>query len=216
MNTNIIAIIVSEGGRIVSELIRNYRKPPQLPPSTIQLYSTPEPEPLPAIKEKYEPTEKEEATERIKQGTACIPCTNSHLHACVGLLNEASRFAKKDGISNEVIKRVDGCLGEIVAAERIDLTPENVDGLPPGEKEIANYAAMELREIRHSLEAVPNAAELDKIAARTARLQHHVSQRWFGEKLKGMDKEEKLKIIDRTLERLQKAKVDEGYEEEVL
>lgn len=120
--------------------------------------------------------------------TACLPCTGSHLHACVGLLNEAMRFARKDGISLEVVKRIDNCLGEIVAAERIDLTPEAIVNLPTKEKEIANEAAMKLREIRHDLENISSPDDLEQIAARAQELQHKITYQWFQSKLASKEK----------------------------
>ncbi|MEE9316272.1 MAG: hypothetical protein V3U97_04090 [bacterium] len=137
------------------------------------------------------PELKEEIIEKLKGidtatidiATACLPCTGSHLHACVGLLNEAVRFARKDGINLEVIKRIDNCLGEIVAAERIDLTPEAIVNLPAKEKEIASEAAIKLRDIRHDLENISSLDELEQIAARAQELQHKITYQWFQSKL---------------------------------
>lgn len=142
------------------------------------------------------PELKEEIIEKLKDidtatidiATACLPCTGSHLHACVGLLNEAVRFARKDGINLEVIKRIDNCLGEIVAAERIDLTPEAIVNLPAKEKEIANEAAIRLREIRHGLENISGLDELEQIAALAQEIQHKVTYQWFQSKLASKEK----------------------------
>ena len=129
-----------------------------------------------------------EATPPIKQtGTACLPCVNSHIHACVGLLNEANRFSHDDVTSPEVIKRVDGCLGEIVAAERVDLAPENIVDLPPKERDLAEYASRQLRDIRHGLEWFQTPEDLQELAAKTAKLQHEISNKWILLRLKPED-----------------------------
>ena len=45
--------------------------------------------------------------EATKIETGCVPCAIGHLGTCSGLLNEAIRFAGKDGMdSEEVIDRV--------------------------------------------------------------------------------------------------------------
>jgi hypothetical protein len=179
MNSETLAILLQQGGKFVSQLL-------MIAPR--KRAATEEPQPITTPTEP-QGTAEEGVEKRIEKGTACLPCVNSHMHACVGLLNEASRFAKKEGISDEVIRRTDGCLGEIVAAERIDLAPENVVSLPPEEKKIADYASKELREIRHSLEGLSNAEELEQIAARTAQLQHYVGSAWLKHRLSAMSLE---------------------------
>ena len=43
--------------------------------------------------------------------TGCVPCAIGHFGTCAGLLNEAMRFALKDGLeSNEVLDRINKSL----------------------------------------------------------------------------------------------------------
>lgn len=194
MNRQIVAVILQEGGKFITELIktRSFKRVTVTGPPPATIITAIEPQKIP----------EESREEKIEEGTACLPCVNSHMHACVGLLNEASRFAKKSGINEEVIKRTDGCLGEIVAAERIDLAPENVVSLPPEEKKIADYASKELREIRHSLEGLSSPDELEQIAARTAKLQHYVGNEWFKYRLGKMPKEQKRELAEKAVNKL--------------
>ena len=165
---------------------------------------TPEIEELSNISEKEnqgQPVASQDESGEIKQkGTACIPCSVSHLTACVGELNEAVRFAREDVGSLEVTKRVDHCLSEITACERIDLAPENVVNLSPTEKAIANNLATEIREIRHGLEWYKSKEELEELAAKTAELQHSVSHEWVKARLSNMSPEEKARISQKAQE----------------
>ena len=195
MKIEMVAIIIQEGTRFLSEIIKS--RPPKRPeikePETVSTIEVAE-----VVKEEKVAGGEDQ---KIESGTACLPCVNSHMHACVGLLNEASRFSKKEGISDEVIKRTDGCLGEIVAAERIDLAPENIVNLSSEEKKIANYASKELREIRHDLEGLSKPDELEQIAARTAKLQHYVGKEWFKYRLSKMSEGEKRELAQKAAEK---------------
>jgi len=118
-------------------------------------------------------------------GTACVPCSMSHVATCAGELNEAVRFARKDIKDPEVSLRIDHCLSEIAACERIDLSPENVAKLPESQKPLAHDIANEIREIRHGLEWFKSADELENLAAKTNELQHRVGRAWLNERLGG-------------------------------
>jgi len=202
MNTQIIAVLFQEGGKLLSEFIRS--RPPKHATAT---------EPLPPMEQleiralaEDAPIEAEvTGDEKIKKGTACLPCTNSHLHACVGLLNEATRMSH-DGITPDSITRVEQCLGEIVAAERIDLTPANIADLPPEERKIATYASKEIREIRHDLEGLSSPEQLEQIAAKTANLQKYVGQEWFRVRLENMPDKQKRELAEKAISKLFKDK----------
>lgn len=187
-----IALIIPQVGSVCSELLRWRLSHPKVASS-----------PVPAAVPKISPPPVEDGEEKIKSGTACLPCTNSHLHACTGLLDEASRMSP-DGLTPDSMQRVDKCLGEIAAAERIDLAPENVVGLPEDEKKIATYAAKELREIRHTLEGLNNKEELEQVAARTTELQKYVGGKMFRLRLSKMPKEQKAKLVEDTLANIEK------------
>jgi len=137
------------------------------------------------------------------KGAACIPCTLSHTSACVGLLNEAVRFARDDIANPEVLKRVDNCLSEIAAAERGDLIPENIQSLPPEQKKIAEDATIALRDIRHDLEWWKTKDDLENITAKISSLQHEMSKKWRMARLSDKEKEQVKKraheLVDKEL-----------------
>ncbi len=191
-----MSVIIQEGARFCSEIIR-YRSlrpkqennhPPSSPPAQPQ--------------EAQEEAAEESGEGKIEKGTACLPCTNSHLHACVGLLTEAHRMSP-DGLNPESMKRVDKCLGEIAAAERVDLAVENVGGLPVDERAVADHATKELREIRHGLEGLNNKEELEQLTIQTTNLQRYVGKEWFKIRLSKMSPEGKEKLAKAAMEKLE-------------
>ena len=131
--------------------------------------------------------EKETKTEEPKTdnpvGTACLPCTISHIAAVSGQLNEAVRFAREDIQNDEISLRIDNSLKEIAAAERIDLAPEAVKKMLPEEQVLAKDIANELRDIRHGLEWFTTADELESLAARASELQSRVGKTWLKSRL---------------------------------
>ena len=193
MNIEIVSTLLQVGGKLCSEIIRFQSLTPKVKEVS-----------QPTILPPSEPEEIiEETTEvKIAQGTACLPCTNSHLHACVGLLDEASRMSP-DGLNADSIVRVDKCLGEIAAAERVDLAPENIHALPEDQRKIADYAAKEIREIRHGLEGVSTKEDLEILTVRTSALQKHVGGEWFKLRLAKMPKQAKVALVEDTLRRLE-------------
>ncbi len=193
MRTEILAVIIQEGTRLCSELfrLRSHR------PKQVNDY-----QPSPSPMKEGEEISEETGESKIEKGTACLPCTNSHLHACVGLLSEAVRMSPKE-LNTESMERVDKCLGEIAAAERVDLSPEKVGSLPQEERKIADHASREIREIRHGLEGLDTKADLEKLTIRTIKLQKHVGAEWFKTRLAKMPKQEKAKLIEKTIERLE-------------
>lgn len=124
------------------------------------------------------PVKTEKKPENI--ATACIPCATGHYGTCSGLLNEAMRFAKKDGItSGEVIDRINMCMDELNAMERVDLRPELVADLPDWEKELADKALTNSRSLRHGLESLDNVADLERLAATTQTTRNDIGREWF-------------------------------------
>ena len=115
--------------------------------------------------------------------TACVPCSLGHYSTSAGLLNEAIRF-KKDGItSREVLDRIAKVLEEQNALERVDLTPEKLQGTPEWERALAEEALVESRRLRHKLEAIENMNQLEEIAANTETFYKDLSRTWFKQKL---------------------------------
>ena len=201
MNLQILAIVIQEGTKILSDVIKNRPiKRAEEPRSTLVLETK-------EITEGSTASDVTTGDEKIEKGVACLPCVNSHTHACVGLLSEANRMSP-DGLTVDSMERVDKCLGEIAAAERIDLAPENIAKLPPEEQEIARYAAKEFRNIRHDLEGLTSKDVLERTVVKTVALQKHIGKEYFKYRLSKMKPAEKQVVLD-TLER----KIKEQQEE---
>lgn len=207
MNRSIVAVIFQEGGKLLTELLRN--RPPRrereleqqsiavLPTETRETASVPSINNLP---EKKEITDINKATS-VEAG--CVPCAIGHFGTCSGLLNEAMRFARKDGVgSSEVIDRVNICLDELNSMERVDLRPELIMALPEWEKDLANKALKGSRTTRHGLESITSVKDLEKVAAETQSTRNKVGREWFKERLARMPKEEKEKLAEKAIEKL--------------
>jgi hypothetical protein len=116
-------------------------------------------------------------------------CAIGHLGTCSGLLNEAMRFARKDGVSSEeVIDRVNMCLDELNAMERVDLRPELIINLVPSQKELADTVLVHSRNTRHALENLGDTDHLEKTAGELQRVRQQVGRAWFHERSKEIDK----------------------------
>jgi hypothetical protein len=127
--------------------------------------------------------------------TSCVPCSIGHLGTCTGLLNEAMRFARNDGIdSEEVINRVNMCVDELNALERVDLRPELIYGLPDWEKTLAEEALELSRTVRHGLEGLSNVPDLEGIAAKTQGTRQEIGKTWFRERLRRMTPEQRQMV----------------------
>lgn len=206
MRRETIAVIIQEGGKFFSELIKN--RPPKLKPAREHKLATE----LPA--EPHEP-QLEPATIKSKATSieaGCVPCSIGHLGTCVGVTNEAMRFAKKDGIgSREVIDRVNMCLDELNALERVDLRPEMIASLPDWEKNLANEALSVSRGTRHSLENLSSADELESVAAQLQTVRQDIGRGWFRGRLAHMNPEEKSNLSKKVEESLKES--EEGVPE---
>ena len=207
MNTQILAILISEGSKLVSEYLRSrpfsikasqQASPPAMtvtldapaalnPPKTEVVVSPASP---PANKATAVPT-------------GCVPCSLGHFGTCSGLLNEAMRFANKDGVdSPEVIDRVNMCLDELNAMERVDLRPEMITNLPEWEKELALQALNASRQTRHGLESMKSTDDLEQTAAVTQSTRTAIGRGWFKEKLNRLSPEDRAEIQRRVEKKL--------------
>lgn len=126
-------------------------------------------------------------------------CSIGHLGTCSGLLNEAMRFARKDGMSDEVISRVNMCMDELNALERVDLRPEVIHPLPDWEKTIAGKTLTLSRTLRHDLEQLATVEGLEGIAAKTQGARQEIGNTWFKERLSRMTSEQR-KIVEEKLQ----------------
>lgn len=134
--------------------------------------------------------------------SGCVPCSIGHLGTCSGLLNEAIRFARNDGIENdEVINRVNMCLDELNTMERVDLRPEMIQDLSDWEKDLANKALGLSRSLRHNLEGLANFEGLEQTAAQTQSMRQEIGRGWFKEKLSRMSPEQRQVLEQRLKEK---------------
>lgn len=197
MDRQTIAVLFNEGGKLITEILRSRpRKATRITEETAPAMVE---EPPLEVAEK--PIIEEGKASSIEAG--CVPCSLGHLSVCSGVINEAMRFGRSDGMnSNEVIDRVSHCLQELNALEREDLTSEMIIDLPPWEKEIAVEALKTSRATRHLLEGITTTDELEKAAAKTQTAYTQISRKWFKERLARMPKEEKEKLTEKAIEKL--------------
>jgi hypothetical protein len=137
--------------------------------------------------------------------TGCVPCAMGHFGTCSGILNESKRFAKgTDGMASpEVIDRVNMCLDELNAMERVDLRPEMTVQLNGWEKELAEKALVESRNIRHNLEGIRTYEDLEQVAAKTQTSRKEIGRQWFQNKLSNMSPDDKEEIKRRVLAKIE-------------
>jgi len=122
------------------------------------------PVPQPIITEKKDLT-----TEKIEEGTACLPCSRDHFSTVSGALSEAIRFSRKEGITHpEVARRLGMSLDELNMLERIDLAPEEIVRLKGQEKQLAGWGLDKSRELRHKITTVQTHEDLERVAADAA------------------------------------------------
>ncbi len=103
--------------------------------------------------------------------TACMSCTRSHLATVAGLLGEALRFARSDGLaSQEVAYRLNKAEQELNVMERIDLAPEKLQDMAPAEAEMAREYLPKLRALRQQVGEIGDIEGLEKSAAESSVL----------------------------------------------
>lgn len=110
--------------------------------------------------------------------TACLPCTRSHLHTVAGLLKEALRFAREEGINHpEVVNRLDAAAEELAVLERVDLAPENIQNSPEKEKQVIYAVLPEIRKLRQEVvNNITDAKKLEETAAKTVELNRKIRE----------------------------------------
>lgn len=193
MRTEILAVIIQAGTQLCSEILRlRSHRPKQMSIDQSPLAPPAEPQ----------ETTEETSENKVEKGTACLPCVNGHSYACIGFLSEANRMSP-DGLNSDSLFRVDKCLGEIAAAERIDLAEEKIAKLPPEEQVIARNALKEFREIRHDLEGITSKEVLQKANVKMIELQKYVGGEWLKIRLAKMPKQEKAKLLEKVMNKLE-------------
>jgi hypothetical protein len=118
-----------------------------------------------------------------EKGTACLPCSKWHFSGAAQNLEEALRFARKEGMNHpEVLTRVQQAGNELVGLERGDLTPEKLDLLEPGQRQVAEWGLQKVRELRHELDGLDqsqNVADLERAAVISQKVATEFHRRYW-------------------------------------
>lgn len=176
MNGSTIAVFIQEGTKILSGWLKT-RAAGRVVSTPARTEASGQAEASLALGVESGSSSLAEKATDVKSG--CIPCSLGHMGTCSGLLNEAMRFARQDGIaSDEVTDRLGMCLDEFNALERVDLRPEMIHALPPRDKEIAIAALEQSRATRHSLESVRTVDDLEAVAAQTQTARLRILRDW--------------------------------------
>lgn len=189
MNIQLVAVLIQEGSRFLSGWLKS---------RTITRTET-------TIESESPKVTLKQSSDVQAAGipTGCIPCSISHYGTCTGLLNEAMRFARSDGLgSPEVIDRVNMCIDELNAMERVDLRPEMIVTLPEWEKNLADKALIQSRSLRHGLENLSDSGQLEHLAAETQSVRQDIGRAWFQSKLAKMTPKEQAEIQERVILKL--------------
>lgn len=102
---------------------------------------------------------------KIEGGTSCLACSRDHFSTASAMLNEAIRFTKDRPMYDDEIQwRIGVALDEVNALERGDLHNDNVQPLQGKEREIAEEALGNLRELRHQITGIQNVEDLKQTA----------------------------------------------------
>lgn len=123
--------------------------------------------------------EPETAPKQETVATACVPCAVGHFSTSAGLLKEAARFKGEGITSNEILNRIAMALEEQNTLERVDLRPELIQSLPPWEKELAEEALLQSRQLRHNLENLRSIEQLGKTTADSETTYKKLFREWF-------------------------------------
>lgn len=206
MNTQIMAVFIQEGTRLLSEFLRIQPvKHSQLTPPELPSEPPPTFEPLKVVISQSATPEGNHSTENIKAG--CLPCAAQHLGTCAGVLNEAVRFVGEGLDSPEVVDRITICTNELNAMERVDLRPEKIINLPGWEKTLVDETLTLSRETRHAIEGLSTKEDLEKIAAKTQTLQRQINQAWMKKRLENLSPPEREEVNRRVEERLKEEQI---------
>ena len=122
-----------------------------------------------------------EMSDNISQEKSAVAtaCAVGHFSTSSGLLKEALRFKGEGITSQEILDRIAGALEEQNALEREDLTQEKIRRLPEWERQIAEEALAQSRQLRHKLETIQRIEELEELAADTRLYYLKLSRQWY-------------------------------------
>jgi len=170
------AYIAREGGKLASSLVRvvisRAKKTRIEPPETSEEASV-------TVEEVVISQEPETAPKQKTVATACVPCALGHFSTSAGMLNEAVRFKGEGMASNEIADRIAKVLEEQNTLERVDLTPEKILSTPEWERNLAEEALKQSRNLRHRLETIETIEALEQVAADTEGYYRSLHSEWW-------------------------------------
>jgi len=135
--------------------------------------------------QKTTPTIAQEPETPPTQGTACDICSLDHISTCAGILEEANRFARREGVDNpEVIRRISICRQQLNALERDDANPQKLVELPRIEREIMERILPKAGKLRHRLNEIVSLETLEQVTAETQDLSDQFQNEIFHLRLK--------------------------------
>jgi hypothetical protein len=217
MDEIIVATIITEGGKLLSELIRsNQVKKFQLPEVEYPVI----PDRLPGFSEDgYTPAvnqptkvitstpvyiDRPDTSKGETVAKSCVGCAIGHLATCSGLLKEAVRFAPQGMDEPHIIQNLNICLDELNAMERVDLVPDKILTLPSWEQALAHQALDVSRETRHFIESgIVSADQLERLSANLSNVRQAIGGAWLQQKLRALSKEDKEEIQQRVMKKLE-------------
>lgn len=110
---------------------------------------------------------------------ACVPCVKNHLSAVAGILSESKRFIGGGIKDPKIIEAMDIATKELTAAERGDLDPAKVALLPPREKEVAEWAADQIRDLRHSIDDIRDKDTLEAAIVKSDQINREMISKFI-------------------------------------
>jgi len=140
-----------------------------------------------------------EAHNYIANGIILANCSRDHFSTVSGALNEALRFARKEGMRHpEVEKRIGLALDELNALERLDLSAENIVKLEGKEKDLAVKGLDDSRNLRHKIATMREVGDLEQAAAEASTVRTEFMRNLWG-----------IVTVDGTIDKLCKGLSDE-------
>lgn len=215
MQDVLIATLISEGGKLLSEFIRSNQSAKNRP-SIIQYPEIPDS--LPGFVEggsgggsriissevKIIPVPSTPQPAGEKVATSCVGCAIGHLATVSGLLKEAVRFSDEGMDSPNIISRLNACLDELNAMERIDLQPSLIVELAEWERDLAHQALRASREARHFIESgIISVDQLEKLSASLTNTRQLIGNAWLQKKLRSLSTEDKAEIQRRVMAKIE-------------
>lgn len=197
------AYIFKEGGKIIGDLLRVTMARPKKPSTSpeSEKVASPEEKTMVTTQEPAKPPRiaTEGETQPIDEGvaTACVPCAVGHFSTSAGLLKEAVRFKGEGITSNEVLDRIAMALEEQNTLERVDLAPEKIQRSPPWERELAEEALLQSRQLRHNLENLQNIGQLEQLSADSEGVYKKLFREWFKQRFAHLGPEKAQIIADK-------------------